>query len=150
MSHFDDEENYWAAPESSPRPKSPHPSGNRPAVYTWFLVYCVVMGLFALMILSIGVTMLFLPQEDLEEEAALLMGLLYIVLGSIFLVLYLLAPFLPNRPWVWTYDLILICLGLANCCTNCCTIPACVPLLIFWIKPETQAYFGRGINPPPY
>jgi hypothetical protein len=27
--------------------------------------------------------------------------------------------------------------------TSVCCIPACVPLLIYWIKPETKAYFGR-------
>jgi hypothetical protein len=50
------------------------------------------------------------------------------------------APFLlPARPWVWIYDLVVICLGM----TSACFLPATIPLLIFWIKPEVKAYFGR-------
>ncbi|MGB7159266.1 MAG: hypothetical protein WBD40_14450 [Tepidisphaeraceae bacterium] len=49
------------------------------------------------------------------------------------------APFLPRRPWVWIYDLVLICLGL----TSICCMPATIPLLIFWLKPEAKAWFGK-------
>jgi hypothetical protein len=48
------------------------------------------------------------------------------------------APFLPRRRWVWVLHVVLIALGM----TSCACIPATVPLLIFWIRPETQAWFG--------
>jgi hypothetical protein len=25
--------------------------------------------------------------------------------------------------------------------TSACTLPICIPLLIFWLKPETKAFF---------
>ena len=53
---------------------------------------------------------------------------------------FAIAPFLPRRSWVWIYDVVLICFGM----TSICSMPAAIPLLIFWFKPETQAYFGRG------
>ena len=49
------------------------------------------------------------------------------------------APFLPRRPWVWIYDLVLICLGL----TSVCCLPATIPLLVYWLKPEAKSWFGR-------
>jgi hypothetical protein len=39
---------------------------------------------------------------------------------------------------VWVYDLVLICMGM----TSAGCIPACVPLPIFRIKPETKRCFG--------
>jgi hypothetical protein len=47
------------------------------------------------------------------------------------------APFLPKRRWVWIYDLVLICLSFTGCC-----IAFGIPLLIFWLKPETKAFFN--------
>jgi hypothetical protein len=50
-------------------------------------------------------------------------------------------PFvLPRRPWVWVYDMVVICIGL----TSCCIMPAALPLLIYWIKPEVKAWFQQG------
>lgn len=43
-------------------------------------------------------------------------------------------------PWLWTYDLVIICLGM----TSTCILPASIPLLIFWLKPETKRYFGKS------
>jgi hypothetical protein len=51
----------------------------------------------------------------------------------------LLPLVLRPQPWLWTYDLVIICLGM----TSACFLPACIPLLIFWLKPETKHYFGR-------
>jgi hypothetical protein len=49
------------------------------------------------------------------------------------------ALLLPPRPWTWIYHLVIICFGM----TSACCIPMCVPLVIFWLKPDTKAYFGR-------
>jgi hypothetical protein len=40
---------------------------------------------------------------------------------------------------VWVYDIVLICLGM----TSVCCMPVTIPLLIFWIKPDAKAWFGR-------
>ena len=39
------------------------------------------------------------------------------------------AIFLPPRPWVWIYDLVLIAIGFMSCCI----LPFSVALLIFWL-----------------
>ena len=43
------------------------------------------------------------------------------------------------RPWVWTYDLVVICFGF----TSACFFPFCIPLLIFWLKPPVKEWFGK-------
>jgi hypothetical protein len=77
----------------------------------------------------------------LEEDAFLLQleGCLFIGLGLPLMILFAAAPFLPKKPWVWIYGIVLIALGM----TSPCCLPATIPLLIFWIRPETQQFFGR-------
>jgi hypothetical protein len=41
---------------------------------------------------------------------------------------------------LWVYDLVVICLGM----TSACILPASVPLLIFWLKPEVKSHFGKN------
>jgi hypothetical protein len=74
-------------------------------------------------------------------EAFLVMGVIFVVMGLFFAVPCAAAVFLPPVPWAWIYHLVLICVGM----TSVCCIPVCVPLLIFWIRPETKAYFGRPV-----
>jgi hypothetical protein len=50
----------------------------------------------------------------------------------------LLPLILRPRPWLWTYNLVVICVGM----TSACFLPFCIPLLIFWLKPEVKAHFG--------
>jgi F0F1-type ATP synthase assembly protein I len=65
-------------------------------------------------------------------------GWIILGLSSVLLVAAAFTFFLKPKPWVWTYDLVLICFGLSSY-----LLPVCVPLLIFWIKPETKKHFGR-------
>lgn len=67
------------------------------------------------------------------------MAALYLVLGISLFVVCGLPLVLPPRPWVWIYDLIIIALGVASPCL----LPACIPLIIFWSKPQTRSYFGK-------
>jgi hypothetical protein len=66
------------------------------------------------------------------------LGLLFGICGVLALV-YLSSFFIHPRPWAWIYHLVLICVGLSSPCI----MPASIPLLIFWIRPETRQYFGR-------
>ena len=50
------------------------------------------------------------------------------------------ALFLPKKPWVWVYGIVAVCVGLPNCCF----LPLSIPVLIFWLRPETKQYFGWG------
>ena len=108
------------------------------------------MALLYLATAVIGIVFLFIePDRDMSAEEARIMGVVFIILGLVFFVPFALAPFLPHKSWVWVFGLVLICIGL----TSTCCLPACIPLLIFWLKPEMKAFYGRGnvnpLGPPP-
>jgi hypothetical protein len=116
---------------------------HRPEVLTWYYIYCALMALLYLLFLGVGVAFLFIPAEAFADQpdgalAFQFNAAVFILIGSVFTLLFGVSPFLPRRPWVWIYDLVLICLGM----TSCLCLPICIPLLIFWIKAETRRYFG--------
>ena len=113
----------------------------RPAVITWFRVYAAT----TLVLYLVGFLALwqFLtpagPHEPPHVTPAgvlteIIVGL--VVLG--FVSLHAVAALVPYKPWGWTVGLVAICLGLSSCMAL-----AAVPLLIFWMKPEAKAAFGR-------
>ena len=129
---------YAAPPYGQPYGHIPYARSyplRRPAVVAWFYAYCAGMAL-----LYAGVLALFGwlasegelgPSDDISLIAmAVVCVPLLLVFGS--------APLLPRRRWTWVYYLVLICLGMGGI-----TAAASVPLLIFWIKPEAKAWFGR-------
>jgi hypothetical protein len=64
----------------------------------------------------------------------------YIAFGIFGLLTSVFPPFLPDRPWKWVYGLILIIMGMPSCCY----LPVTIPLLIFWVQPETREYFRQS------
>lgn len=117
-----------------------------PPVYKWYIVYCVLMALLYLTMAVMGIVFMFIePDRDMSAAEAKIMGIMFLVLGLIFFVPYAIAPFLPRKSWVWVFGLVLICVGL----TSLCCLPACIPLLIFWSKPEMKAFYGRIPSPLP-
>lgn len=113
----------------------------KPQVYTWFVVYCVLMAIMYLFVAALGIFYPMLTEmagKDGRMEGQV-MGIIYTLSGIIFFIPFAIAPFLKPGPGVWIYDLVLICLGM----TSCCCLPITIPLLIFWIKPEVKNYFGR-------
>lgn len=68
------------------------------------------------------------------------MGALMLLIGLGLFAACLLPLLVSPRSWLWTYDLVIICLGMSSACF----LPACIPLLIFWLKPDTKRYFGRS------
>ena len=116
-----------------------------PGVVNWFKVYCVAMAVLYLVCAVAGVLFMVFASEITKHDAefsrpeALIAGGIFLALGLVLFALFAAALFLPCRPWVWIYHLVLICLGL----TSACTMAATIPLLIFWIKPETRAWYGR-------
>ena len=115
-----------------------------PPAYKWFVVYCVLMALVYLVLAVMGIVYMFAePEPDMSAEEAKIMGVVFLILGLLFCVPYALAPFLPRQSWVWVLGLVLICFGL----TSLCCLPACIPLLIFWMKPEMKAFYNRTSSP---
>jgi hypothetical protein len=83
------------------------------------------MALLYLATAAMGIVFLFAePDRDMSAEEAKLMGAVILIV-------------------VWVFGLVLICLGLSSACC----LPACIPLLIFWLKPEMKAFYGRDLNP---
>lgn len=127
---------------SSPPPPPPQlPSGEQPPVWRWFVIYAITLGIVYLALAAFGIVALFIDPSklDMQHGEARLMGIVFIAFGLVFALPFLAAPYLPRKSWVWIYDLVLICLGM----TSACCIPACIPLLIHWLKPETKAFFNR-------
>jgi MFS family permease len=107
----------------------------RPAVVIWFKVYCGVLALIY------GGTALAMLSLALFGDGGLVIGLFLAALCVGFGLISALPILLPARPWVWVYGLVLIGLGM----TSGCLLPACIPLLIFWIRPEVKRHFGRVV-----
>ncbi len=115
-----------------------------PSVYRWFVVYCVCMALLCLATAAMGIVFMFVePDAEMSAAEAKIMAAVFLVVGLVFFVPFAAAPFLPRQSWVWVFGLVLICLGL----TSACCLPVCVPLLIFWLKPEMKAFYGKPLNP---
>ena len=113
----------------------------RPKVIKWFKVYCGVLSFLYLAVMAMSLFFLFADPADVEMSAAgaRLTGMLLLGLGLVLCAACLLPLILSPRPWLWTYDLVIICLGM----TSACFLPACIPLLIFWLKPEAKRFFGK-------
>jgi len=60
-----------------------------------------------------------------------------VVCGAVLLP-HLLALVAPARPWSWKLGLLIFALALAQVVWT----PICVPLMVYWLKPDNRAYFG--------
>lgn len=110
--------------------------------FFWYKIYCGVMLALYAVVTILGVVIAVFSGEAAtvqEQEEALITGIVYAVIGPILGLIYLIALFLPRKPYNWIYGIVMIGIGL----TSCCFWPATIPLLIFWLKPETKAYLGR-------
>ena len=109
--------------------------------FFWYRVYCAVMVVLYFGVTILGLVLAVLQPETgkYERDEMLITGVVYAILGMVFFVVYAVALFLPPRPYNWIVGIVMMAIGM----TSCCFIPAVIPLLIFWIKPETQAFFGR-------
>ena len=74
-----------------------------------------------------------------SAQELVIIGVLLALVGVALTIPYVVAFALPRRPWAWIYHLVLIAIGM----TSACCLPLTVPLLIFWLKPEVQSWYGR-------
>ena len=123
---------------------APPPHAERPRVWPWFVTYAVLMALMYFILGGVGITLLVLGPEQLasaqHDATEIMINGVVLSVCAVLGIPFALAPFLPRKPGVWVFDLVLICLGL----TSPCCLPMTIPLLIFWLKPETKVWFGRG------
>ena len=116
-----------------------------PMVVTWYKVYCGAMVLMYVLCAIFGVVALFIDPSLLDTKAGdmtelRIQGAIFLVVGVPLAILYFVAALLPPRPWSWVVGIVAIAFALSSCCC----VPVAVPLLIYWLKPETKAYFGRS------
>ena len=114
----------------------------RPPAVRWFYVYSAVLCVVYLAVAAFCLPFFLVEPAELEmgKTEAVIIGVMMLVMGLVFFVLFLMPFFLPRKPWVWVFNLVLICIGM----TSACFLPACVPLLLFWLKPEAKAWFGKS------
>jgi hypothetical protein len=80
-----------------------------------------------LLLFCYGAFCLFSPSEGAS------IGIPVIILAGVCLLPLVIQP----QPWLWTYGFVIICLSF----TSCLLLPAGIPLLIYWIKPEVKKYY---------
>jgi hypothetical protein len=111
--------------------------------YLWYRVYCGVMAgmYFLLIFLGIFMATVVPPTRQYESpQENLIIGIVYTVLGVVFFLIFAVALFLPRKSYNWIVGIVMMALGM----TSCCFLPFLIPLMIYWVKPETKAYFGRN------
>jgi len=132
----------YQPPQYAPPPAAYLVPGQKPAVWTWYVIYCVVMALLYLVLVVLGAALLFggkhLAENEGDEVGFMIMGFVYLALGSVLFLLYAAAPLLPHNKFAWIYGFVTIGLGL----TSCCTLPFSIALLIYWLKPDLKAYLN--------
>jgi len=113
------------------------PPPPRPAVIVWFWVFCILGVLIDLMWMA-AVAISLVVEHHRDDEIAWMIGI--VVFSVPFTLAFAVAPFLPRRRWVWIYDIVVLCIGIASCCC----IPAAIPLLIFWIRSDVEQWFSNA------
>jgi hypothetical protein len=113
-----------------------------PKAVFWLKIYSAFLAFIYLAVSAASLFFFLSKPEDLEmsENAAMMVGLLFLLVGAALFAVCLVPLIASPQPWVWTYDLVILCMGF----TSPCFLVVCVPLLVYWLKPETKAYFGRS------
>jgi hypothetical protein len=112
----------------------------QPPVVIWARVYAAAMALLYLICTAGGVFMLIAAAETHghKAEEAMIQGVIFTAVSPLLLILALIAAFAPRKKWGWIMNIALMGIG----CTSCFCLPLCIPLMIFWMKPETKSWYG--------
>ena len=112
--------------------------------FFWYRVYMGFMTALYVAVTVFGGLAIYLSQNVAnnarEAEEFLINGIVCFIVGIPLSLAFAIGLFLPRKSWNWIVGFVYIAIGL----TSCCLLPATIPLLIFWIKPETKAFFGRN------
>ena len=120
------------------------PTNARPGVWKWYVLYCVAMAIVYLLCLAFGIflatnaDMLAAEDPSIDAVAIQIQGVLFTVLGGLLFFVFAAGPFVPRSKAGWIYGFVPICIGL----TSLCCLPASLPLLLAWLKPEVKNYFN--------
>jgi hypothetical protein len=130
----------WASSRLS-EPIPPPPAAVPPVLF-W---YKLTMGLTAVMYVMLGIgsvaALAFadsIADAEMSADEWRLMSVFMIVISMPLATAYALPLFLRPSKGAWVFGIVLMALLMSSCCYW----PACIPLIIYWVKPETRAYFG--------
>jgi hypothetical protein len=109
--------------------------------FMWYRIYLGALSLLYVGVAVMGLLIAMMgPTSNSRDSAEMVItGIVYAVIGAIFFIVHLIALTLPPKSWNWIVGIVMIAIGM----TSCCLWPATIPLLIYWIKPETRSFFGR-------
>ncbi|MBC7909639.1 MAG: hypothetical protein H7Y30_04010 [Pyrinomonadaceae bacterium] len=127
--------NYRAQPQPPADPELQR------KVWTWYVVYCVLMTLIYFLCLVGGIVLVSVsPQmSNSDRGEAVANGIWLILVGAALMVPFAIAPFLPKKSWGWIYGLVMLIIG----AMSCCFWPITIPLIIQWVKPDIKQMFGH-------
>lgn len=130
------------APAPSPHAAMPRDSEIGRKTFFWYRIYCGALAIMYLLLTALGVFLAAYapPTRQYNADETFIMGIIYAILGVVFFVVFVVALLLPPKPYNWIVGIVMMALGM----TSCCFLPFLIPLLIYWVKPETKAYFGRN------
>ena len=111
----------------------------RPAVLPYYNAFCAAMVLLYVFTVGLGVFLLAIASDlqGSDKEDVIISGIACIITGIPLAIGYAIVPFLRRSRNAWYAGVAAI--GLS--CSSCCCMPVGIPLLIYWLKPETKAYF---------
>ena len=135
------EKPFEAKPSFNP-PTIPQDNETGRKAFLWYRVYCGVMVAIYFLVAALGAVLaVYRPTtREYSSDETMIMGIIYAIAGVIFLIVFAVFLFLPRKPYNWIVGIVAIAIGM----TSCCLVPFMIPLLIYWIKPETKAFFGRN------
>ncbi|MDP6891899.1 MAG: hypothetical protein QF731_01865 [Verrucomicrobiota bacterium] len=115
-----------------------------PGVIFWYRIYCAFTGVFFGLLVILFLYLISIPgmEENMSASEYVefqITSIIMIAVGIPCVIFYFACAFMTHRGWHWILGLVSIGLGMTGCC-----LPACIPLLIFWIKPETKSWLNRN------
>jgi len=123
-----------------------HEEERPPEAVYYFRIYAVLMVLFLMLLSGYGLYLMLSPIMNGSTGSAAtgewVIGLILFMFTFCFLVPHVIALFGGRRRWVYTLSMILIGLNLLT--GNFCCMLVTVPLLIYWMKPETKRWYGAS------
>ena len=110
--------------------------------FFWYRLLCSATAVVGIVIAILGIFAIIGSFDETGEDAsdAFNGGIILITSGVFPALLSFLGVVFPPRPWSWAFGLALLILMTFSCAL--CVFS--VPILTFWLKYETRAYFGRN------
>ena len=138
--------NPFQSPQYPPHHGKPTAKGGTPAVWVFYVIYCIYLSLIYAALIALGAIFIFFAEPIAESDrdatdpmAFVIMGIFFCGLGLPFFVASVAGPLVPKNRFGWIYGIVLIAIGL----TSGCTIMFSIPLLIFWLINKDLKQFYR-------